>query len=96
MQYLISRHNVASKVTTWHLRDTCGRTNQSNQPRETGWLGNTNGVDVHAHGVFETTGEALRYIRTSERGRAAVRTSERVLEAYQGPALDVVAVTEAR
>lgn len=39
-----------------------GRTNSSNEPREEGWLGNTNNVSVYARGAFGTLEEAKSFI----------------------------------
>jgi len=46
------------KADYYVARSSPGRTNRSNEPRLTGWLGETNNVSTHALGVWEVVRQA--------------------------------------
>lgn len=46
------------KADYYVARSSPGRTNRSNEPRLTGWLGETNNVSTHAIGVWKVVRQA--------------------------------------
>lgn len=63
--YLVETLDTSSGRTSWSLRERPLRTNQSLEPRLTGWCGETDNRSRHAHGVWRVT----RINRTGERGQ---------------------------
>jgi hypothetical protein len=77
------------------LRDRPAHTNQSHEPRLTGWCGETNNVNVHAQGLAEV-------VRVAKNGRILLRTTEdpdaitAALEELGYPELDPTGRAEAK
>lgn len=64
--FLIEHYNESSGGSRFELRDTPPYTNQSHQPRLSGWCGTWNNVGTHGHGL-------ARVERLARNGRALVR-----------------------
>jgi hypothetical protein len=66
--YLVETTNTNTGRTTWSLRERPLRTNQSNEPRLTGWCGETDNRTRFAHGVVKVValnapGDRAKFIR---------------------------------
>lgn len=53
--YLVETINTSTGRTSWSLRDRPLHTNQSGEPRLSGWCGETDNKSRHAHGVWRVT-----------------------------------------
>ncbi len=51
--FLVETTNTSNGVTTWGLQDSPLRTNQSHEPRLSGWCGETNNRSRYARGLVE-------------------------------------------
>lgn len=65
----LTRTSPQGKADIWRLCDRPLRTNQSHEPRLTGWCGETNNVNRNAEGM-------ARVVRIARNGRALVMPLE--------------------
>jgi hypothetical protein len=63
--YLVERTNHNRRSTTMRLQDRPPYTNQSYQPRLTGWCGETDNISVTGHGM-------ARVVRVATNGRLMI------------------------
>lgn len=59
-----SKNNIIGDSCVAEILSKCPRTNCSNEPRISGWLGTTNDISVTAHGEFDTIEEARDAVKS--------------------------------
>lgn len=77
VRFLVETLNTSNGVTTWSLRDAPLRTNQSHEPRLSGWCGETNNRSHYARGMVIVTKVARKYDAFNRACVRAAKAAER-------------------